>query len=155
VAGRVKVPVSDLERRIEGLLAHQKELERKLEAAGRQEAAATARGLCARAQMVHGVPLIVESLGATDGETLQAIANELKGLHEGVVVLGGTAGGAVALVATVSARFTSRIQAGKILQRIAPVVGGKGGGRPEHARGGGKQVDQLDRALAEVPALLQ
>ena len=62
--------------------------------------------------------------------------------------------GAVALVATVSPELTKQIQAGKILQTIAPIVGGKGGGRPDNARGGGKEVSKLDEALAKAKGLL-
>jgi alanyl-tRNA synthetase len=155
LAGRVKAPLTELERRIEGLLAQQKELERKLAATARQQAVATARELVSRARVVNGIPLIVASLGEAEGDVLQAILNELKGCYEGVAVLGGTAGSAVALAATVTSGFTARVQAGRILQTIAPMVGGKGGGRPDHARGGGKDTGELDRALARVEALLQ
>jgi alanyl-tRNA synthetase len=71
-----------------------------------------------------------------------------------VVVLGGLAGGAVSLVAAVSPEFTSKVQAGKIIQAIAPIVGGKGGGKPDNARGGGKDVAKLDEALAKARSLL-
>jgi alanyl-tRNA synthetase len=71
-----------------------------------------------------------------------------------VVVLGGSTNGAVALVATVSPDLTKQIQAGKIIQTIAPIVGGKGGGRPDNARGGGKEVAKLDEALAKAKSLL-
>ena len=69
-------------------------------------------------------------------------------------MLGGTANNAVALVATVAPELTKRFQAGKIIQTIAPIVGGKGGGRPDNARGGGKDVAKLDEALAKAKSLL-
>jgi len=69
-------------------------------------------------------------------------------------VLGGAANGAVALVATVSPELTKQVQAGKIIQAIAPIVGGKGGGKPDNARGGGKEVAKLDEALAQARAML-
>ena len=78
----------------------------------------------------------------------------MKAQFKGVVVLGGASNGAVALVATVSPELTKQIQAGKILQTIAPIVGGKGGGRADNARGGGKEVSKLDEALAKVKGLL-
>ena len=79
----------------------------------------------------------------------------MKGEFNGVVVLGGVNNGAVALVATVSKDLTKQVQAGKIIQGIAPLVGGKGGGRPDNARGGGKDASQLDAALAKVKSLLE
>ncbi|MEN9735163.1 MAG: alanine--tRNA ligase, partial [Verrucomicrobiota bacterium] len=62
-------------------------------------------------------------------------------------------GGNVALIATVAKDLQSKIQAGKIIQTIAPIVGGKGGGRPDNARGGGKDASRLDEALAKVRTL--
>src|SRR5205814_3420060 len=97
---------------------------------------------------------IVENLGPADGDFIQSIADALKGQFKGVVVLGGASNGAVALVATVAPELTKQIQAGKIIQTIAPIVGGKGGGRPENARGGGKETTKLDEALAQARKLL-
>jgi alanyl-tRNA synthetase len=97
----------------------------------------------------------VENLGAADGDFLQAIADALKGHFQGVVILGGVANGAVSLVATVSPELSKQFQAGKIIQQIAPLVGGKGGGRPENARGGGKDTGKLDEALARAKSLLK
>jgi len=58
-------------------------------------------------------------------------------------------------VATVSPEFTRKFQAGKIIQSIAPVIGGKGGGRPDNARGGGKESSKLAEALARASDILQ
>jgi len=69
-------------------------------------------------------------------------------------VLGAAANGAVALVAAVSPDFKAKVQAGKIIQQIAPIVGGKGGGKPDNARGGGKDAGKLDEALAKAKTLL-
>ena len=76
------------------------------------------------------------------------IAEALKGSFPGVVVLG-TGGAAVALIASVGKEHQAKVQAGKIIQTIAPIVGGKGGGKPDFARGGGKDASKLDEALAK------
>ena len=154
VAGKVNSPVGELEKKIESLLAQQKDLEKQLKAMQQKQAAEIARGLAAKAQTFGSTHAIVENLGAADGDFLQSIADALKGQFKGVVVLGGTANNAVALVATVSPELTKKIQAGKIIQAIAPIVGGKGGGRPDNARGGGKDVGKLDEALAKARSLL-
>ena len=154
VAGKVNSPVGELEKKIEALLAQQKDLEKQLKAMQQKEAVELARGLAAKAQTFGTTQAIVENLGAADGDFLQSIADALKGHFKGVVVLGGTANGAVALVATVAPDLTKQIQAGKIIQAIAPIVGGKGGGRPDNARGGGKDVGKLDEALAKAKSLL-
>ncbi|MDB6066632.1 MAG: alanyl-tRNA synthetase [Pedosphaera sp.] len=154
IAGKVNAPLGELEKRIDALLAQQKESEKLLKATQQKEAANTAKSLLTRATPVNGVPAIIENLGAAEGDTLQAIADALKGQFKGVLVLGATANGAVSLVATVSPEFTSKAQAGKIIQGIAPIVGGKGGGKPDNARGGGKETSKLDEALAKAKSLL-
>jgi alanyl-tRNA synthetase len=154
LAGKLNSPVIELEKKVESLLAQQKDLEKQIQANRQAQAASISRGLAAKAQTVGSVPAIIENVGAAEGDFLQAVADGLKGQFSGVVVLGGATNGAVSLVATVSPEFTSKVQAGKIIQTIAPIVGGKGGGRPDNARGGGKDVAKLDDALAKARTLL-
>jgi alanyl-tRNA synthetase len=89
----------------------------------------------------------VENAGAVSGDQLQDIADALKGQFAGVIVLAGALEGQVALLAAVSREYTGKLQAGKMIQQIAPIVGGKGGGRPDNARGAGKDAEKLGAAL--------
>jgi alanyl-tRNA synthetase len=147
-------PVVELEKKLESLLAQQKDLEKQLKAMQQKQAGEVARGLTAKAQTAGTTPAIVENLGAVDGDFLQATVDALKTNFKGVIVVGGSGGGAVTLIASVSPDFTAKIQAGKIIQAIAPIVGGKGGGRPDNARGGGKDVGKLDEALKKAKELI-
>jgi alanyl-tRNA synthetase len=153
VAGRVNSPVGELEKKIESLLVQQKEMEKALKVIQQQQVAAQARSLLAKVATLGGIPALVERVDA-DGDTLQNMTNELKAQVKGVIVLGGAVNGNVALVASVAQEFTTKVQAGKIIQQIAPVVGGKGGGKPDNARGGGKDAARLDEALAQARKLL-
>ncbi len=154
IAKQLNAPIGGLEKKIESLLAQQKELEKQLKATQQREASNAASELLERVHSFNGVPAIIHNLGAVDGDFLQAVADSLKGRFKGVMVLGGATGGAVALVASVSADFTAKFQAGKIIQAIAPIVGGKGGGKPDNARGGGKDAGKLEEALAKARSLL-
>jgi alanyl-tRNA synthetase len=154
VAGKVNSPVGELEKRVETLLVQQKDLEKQLKSVQQKQAAELARTLAAKAQTLGSTPAIIENLGTVDGDFLQSVADALKGQFKGVVVLGGSANNAVALVASVSSDFTKTQQAGKIIQAIAPLVGGKGGGKPDNARGGGKDVSKLDEALEKAKQML-
>jgi alanyl-tRNA synthetase len=154
VAGRIGAPVAELEKKLEALLAQQKELERQLKTAVARNASNAASELLSRVHTVNDIPLIAHNLGDTDADFLQAVADALKGRFQGVIVLGGGSESAVALIAAVTPQFTAKAQAGKIIQAIAPIVGGKGGGKPDNARGGGKDVTKLDEALAKVRTLL-
>jgi len=149
----------DARLRAEAEQARQRELEKERSKQAQQEqqkgAAETAKGLMARARTVGGVPMIVENLGSVGGDVVLSVLEHLKSQFNGVIVLGGAAAAdSVAIMANVSPEFVSRIQAGKIIQSIAPIVGGKGGGKPEFARGGGKDAAKLDEALSRAASLL-
>jgi len=154
-SAKLNAPVAELDKKIDALLAHQKELEKRLKSMQQQQADETARALIAKSHKFGPLPAVVENLGTGDGDYLQGVAEALKGQFKGVAVLGGHADGSVSLVATVSQEFTPKIQAGKIIQTIAPIVGGKGGGRPDSARGGGKDTSKLDEALSRARELIK
>jgi alanyl-tRNA synthetase len=108
-----------------------------------------------KAQTLGGTPAIVEKVDGATGDDLQQIADALKAsAFKGVVFLAGTAGDQVALLASVSPEYTAKLQAGKLIQAIAPIVGGKGGGRPDSARGAGKDATKAGEALEKAKALI-
>jgi len=89
-----------------------------------------------------------------DGKLLQAVVDALKSKFNGPIFLVGAANESVALIASVPKGMTSKFQANKLIQQIAPVVGGKGGGRPENAQGAGKDLSKIAEALAKARELL-
>jgi alanyl-tRNA synthetase len=89
-----------------------------------------------------------------DGKLLQAVAEALKSKFKGPILLAGTRDGSVALVAYIPAALTAKFQANKLIQEIAPIVGGKGGGRPENAQGAGNDRSKIGEALAKARELL-
>ena len=153
IAGKTNAPMGELERKIESILAHQKDLEKQLKALQQKQAMGQAKELVSTAYEISDLKVIAQNLGEVDGNTLQSVADALKSHFSGIVVLGGASRGSVSLVATVSPELTKKAQAGKIIQAIAPLVGGKGGGRPENARGGGNDATKLDEALNHVKTL--
>ena len=154
LAETLNSPVREIEKKIEASLGQVKKLEKQLKALRQSQAAGTARELMAKAETSGGVPVVTANLGQADGDYAQAVADAMKGEFEGVIVLGAAADGRVVLLANVADSLTDRVQAGKIIQTIAPIVGGKGGGKPTQARGGGKDASKLDEALAKVAGLV-
>jgi alanyl-tRNA synthetase len=154
LAVKLNSPVADLEKKLEAVLARSKELEKALKAASQRESAVRAKELAATTELINGIPTIIANMGQIDGDALQAIVDSLKSEFRGVVVLAANDHGAVSLAAAVSPDFTSRIQAGKLIQQIAAMVGGKGGGRPDNARGGGREPAKINDALAEARAVI-
>ena len=155
IARLLNSPAAEIEKKLEALLAHQKELEKSLKAARAREAAASAKDLLTKAETLNGIPFLAAHLGAVDGDYLQAVLDALKPTFDGATILAGSANNAVALAASVSPALVSKIQAGKLIQTAAPIVGGKGGGKPDSARGGGKDTSKIPEALAAAQALLR
>jgi len=101
-----------------------------------------------------GKNFCVAEVQGGDGKLLQAVVDALKSKFNGPIFLVGATNGSVALVASVPKEMTSAFQANKLIQRIAPIVGGKGGGRPENARGAGKDAGKIAEALAKAREIL-
>ena len=113
------------------------------------------KDLLSQAIDVGGIKLLATRADVGDPKTLRDVADQLRNkVGSGVIVLGGISDGKVALVAAVTPDLTARINAGKIIAELAKIVGGKGGGKPDLAQGGGTDVSKLDEALAHVPRLL-
>ncbi|HEY5892988.1 MAG TPA: alanine--tRNA ligase-related protein, partial [Chthoniobacterales bacterium] len=153
-AQKLNSPLGEIEKKLDAFIARQTELEKALKSARQREAASRAKTLVSSAETIHGIPAIISDLGTADPDTLQSIADALKGTFEGSVLLAGNENGVVSLVSTVSPSFVSKIQAGKLIQTIAPIMGGKGGGRPDAARGAGKDPSKISEALAAAKQLL-
>jgi alanyl-tRNA synthetase len=85
---------------------------------------------------------------------LQGVADAIKTEFDGPIFLAGTTDGRVDLVAVIPKRLTNKFQAGSIIQQVAAIVGGRGGGRPENARGAGKDASKIEEALAKAEELL-
>ncbi len=155
VASRINSPLDQVERKIESLLMQQKELERQVRTMLQERASLTAQDLIRNAVEVAGVPWIIANVGRTDNDTLQAVVGHLKGGFDGVAVLVGQVGGdkPVKLMALVGSAHTTRFQAGKMIQAVAPLVEGRGGGKPDFAQGGGANVDGIPKVIAAVEAM--
>src|SRR6266496_2489542 len=100
-----------------------------------------------------GKNFCVAEVPDADGKLLQAIVEMLRTKIKGPIFLVGEKDGNVALIATVPKELTAKIQANKLIQQIAPIVGGKGGGRPESAQGAGKDASKINEALAKAREL--
>jgi len=144
---------ADVGDKLRGLLDRQKKLERELDAMKAKLAAGATADLGARAVNVSGVRVLAARLENFDAKALRETVDRLKQqLSDAVVVLAGTSDGKAALVAGVSGSAAGRIKAGELLAHIAGRIGGKGGGRPDLAQGGGEDGPALQQALGDVPA---
>jgi alanyl-tRNA synthetase len=102
------------------------------------------------------VKIVSGRVDASDVDALKSIGDDLRGRlkHNGIGVLGAEIEGKATLVCVVTDDLVGRFNAGKIVGAAAKLVGGGGGGKPHMATAGGKQVEKLDDALAQVPGLI-
>jgi alanyl-tRNA synthetase len=96
----------------------------------------------------------VAEVSKANGKLLGAVADALKTRFEGPIFLAGATDGRVALIALVPKEMTSKFQADKLIHQIAPIVGGKGGGRVESAQGGGTEPTKVGEALNRAREIL-
>jgi alanyl-tRNA synthetase len=100
---------------------------------------------------VDGIKVVAARIEGLDAKALRDAVDRLKQqLGDVVVLLAGTSDGKAALVAGVGGAATGRVKAGELLSHVAAKTGGKGGGRPDMAQGGGEDGPALLAALGEV-----
>jgi alanyl-tRNA synthetase len=133
-----------------------KRLTRELDQARMKSASSSAASATDKVREVCGVKVLAHRVDNLERTQLRMLVDQLRDkLGSGVVVVGSAADGNVSLIAGVTKDLTSRIQAGKVVGAVAEKVGGKGGGRPDLAEAGGKDVASLDSALAAVYKIVE
>ncbi|MET0377607.1 MAG: alanine--tRNA ligase, partial [Spongiibacteraceae bacterium] len=149
IAAQLMVPAEQSAARIGQLLDNVKGLEKDLAQLKGKLASAAGNDLLAQAKDINGVKVLAAQIDGVDAKTLRDMLDQLKNkLGSGVVLLGAIEAGKVVLAAGVTKDLTARFKAGELLGKAAAVVGGKGGGRPDMAQGGGTNPDALPQALA-------
>ncbi len=155
IAQMTKSSSTQVVQKVAQLLDHQKTLEKQLASFQKQFASNQGDDLVSQVQNVNGVPVLTSVVSGVNGKDLRDIADKLKDkLGTAVIVLAAVSGEKVSLVAGVTKDLTDTYQAGKILNHVAQQVGGKGGGRPDMAQGGGTDSSKIDQALASVRSLI-
>jgi alanyl-tRNA synthetase len=105
---------------------------------------------------VKGVKVVARHVSGLEKGALRGLSDSLRDrLGSGIVVIASETNGKVTLVVSVTKDLTSRIQAGRIVKEIAPIVGGGGGGRPDFAEAGGKDPSKIDALVERVPAIVE
>ena len=137
--------------KLSAALERSQQLEKDLQQLKAKAASAAGNDLAGEAQQLGGMQVLVKRVDGVDGKGLLALIDQLKNkLGSAVILLGGELDGKVVLVAGVTSDLTARVKAGDLIRNTAQAVGGKGGGRPDMAQGGGTDVAALDAALASA-----
>ena len=134
--------------KLTAVLERNRQLEKELEQLKAKAASAAGDDMSSAAVEVKGVKVLAARLDGLDGKALLALVDQLKNkLGRAVILLGGVQDDKVVLVAGVTQDLTGQLKAGDLMRQAAAAVGGKGGGRPDMAQGGGVDAGALDAAL--------
>jgi alanyl-tRNA synthetase len=156
LAGQLGASVGDAGDKLQQLLERNRKLERELEKIKAQTASAASADLASAAHDVRGIKLVAARLPGLDGKALRESLDNLKQkLGDCVVLLASASDGKATLVGGVHGAALDKVKAGAMIAHVAGQIGGKGGGRPDMAQGGGVDSPALDAALEALPQWLE
>ncbi len=153
IAGILRVAEPELIEHVNRLIAEKRTFERQIDHLKTKLANSAAGDLESKSKEKNGARYLITQVDGLDRQQMRTLADTLRNKWKSaVVVLASAEEGAVSIVAAVTKDLTQRIQAGKLVGTLAQAVGGKGGGRPDMAEGGGKDPAALHQALAALTA---
>ncbi|MDA8084972.1 MAG: alanine--tRNA ligase [Nitrospiraceae bacterium] len=141
--------------RLQKVMADLKQLEKELEGFKGRSASENSGRIIEKARDVNGVKVISCRVDGLDGKDLRTMADSVRdGLGSGVLVIASVKDDQASIVAMVTKDLAGKYHAGNILKHVAAEAGGKGGGKPDLAQGGTKDLAKLDKALESVFSLV-
>ncbi|MBE9532802.1 MAG: alanine--tRNA ligase, partial [Proteobacteria bacterium] len=151
IAALIKATPDTVQDKTEQLVQRNRQLEKELNALKGKLASSTGSDLASSAQDIAGIKIVAAQLEGADTKSLRDTVDQLKNkLGTSAILLSSVDGDKITLIAGVSKDATDRIKAGELVGHVASQVGGKGGGRPDMAQGGGNQPENLNTALDSV-----
>jgi alanyl-tRNA synthetase len=136
--------------KIKRLMERQKALEKEIAALKGKQKAASALELSASARSIGGISVVSALVEAEDPKELRIIADGIRvKLGSGIIVLGSKSGSKAFLLSAVTKDLTARFSAGKIIKKLAPIIGGRGGGKADLAQAGGTDPAKLAAAIEQ------
>ncbi len=151
IASSIKAKPENIEEKTEQLVQRTRQLEKELDALKAKLASSAGSDLANTAENIAGINILASQLEGVDGKSLRDAVDQLKDkLAPAAIILSAVSGDKITLIAGVTKDITDKIKAGELVSHVATQIGGKGGGRPDMAQGGGNQPDNLANALNSV-----
>lgn len=155
-AASLKANPAELVEKARQAQEHIRSLEKEVDQLKAKVASAASADLSSHAVDVNGIKVLSAVIKGADPKSLRGMIDQLKDkLKTAVVVLAAEADGKISVAAGVTADTTSKIKAGELVSHVSTQIGGKGGGRPDMAMGGGTDLQALDAAIAGVRAWVE
>ena len=156
MSNMLRVGEPELVDQVTRLLEEKRDHERQIGQLKTKIAQSAAKDLESNAKEKNGVRYLVARTEGLDRQQMRELADALRNKWKSaVVILTGVDDGAVSIVAAVTKDLTGKLQAGKLVGALAQSMGGRGGGRPDMAEGGGKDASQLPQAMAAITAEIE
>jgi alanyl-tRNA synthetase len=153
---RLKVAPLEVAARVGKLQSELRGLEKEVAKLKAKIAAGGSRDLMSEVTDVGEVKVLATSTEIADAQALRETGDKLRDrIGSGVIILAGVADGKVSLLSMVTKDLTGVVHAGKLLKSVAEVVGGRGGGRPDMAQGGGGDPSKVPEALERAVELVK
>ncbi|MBN1573561.1 MAG: alanine--tRNA ligase [Deltaproteobacteria bacterium] len=147
----LKTTPKDSPTRVEKLLSQVKTLTKEVERLKSGASTLSVSDLIESAVERDGIKVVARVIDDMDPKSLREFSDKVKDrLKKGIVVLGSNSGGKAILLVSVTKDITDKYKAGEIIKKMAEVVGGKGGGRPDMAQAGGPNGDRVEEAIQKV-----
>ena len=151
VSAIIKATPDNVEEKTTQLVQRTRQLEKELDALKSKLASSAGSDLASSAVDVSGIKVLAAQLEGADSKSLRDTVDQLKNkLGTAAIILSSVEGDKITLIAGVTKDATDKVRAGDLVAHVAAQVGGKGGGRPDMAQGGGTQPENLNAALDSV-----
>ena len=155
IATLVKSEGGDPAEKVERLITRQRELQREIETLQSRLNASASIDLLSEVRDVSGVKVLAIKVDKGDPKGMRELSDTLKErIGSGIIALGCESGGKANLLVAVTKDLTGRYHAGELIRKLAPIIGGSGGGKPDLAQAGGTIVEKLGEALDKLPGLI-
>ncbi|UXR77374.1 MULTISPECIES: alanine--tRNA ligase [unclassified Staphylococcus] len=142
--------------KVENLQVQEKTLQQTIEAKNKEINALKMGNIEDKVTHINDMPVLITEVEVDNAKAMRTTMDDFKSkLQDAIIVLASDVGGKVSIVATVPKQYVERVKAGDIIKEMAPIVGGKGGGRPDMAQGGGTDPSQITAALQFVETYIK
>ncbi|MBI9031766.1 alanine--tRNA ligase [bacterium] len=146
----------NIEEKIEKTLDEIRELKREIEELKAKQGSSVINDLVKKAEIINDFKVVISEVKVDNPNDLRTLGDQLKDkLQSGIGILLANLGDKVSLLTVVTPNLTKKYHAGKIVGELATILGGKGGGRPDSAMAGGKDIDKIPAAIKEAKLLIQ
>ena len=151
----LKTPEAELPARVGKLLDERKAAQKEIDSLKGAQRGAEAGQMLGDARAIDGGKVLAIRVEDVDGKALRTMADDLRQrLGDGIVFIASEAGPKVLLAVGVTKKLSESHKAGDLIKELAPIVGGKGGGRPDFAQSGGSDASKIDDAIARFYELV-